>query len=424
MANNKKVFTIEIDGVVQSYENVCLLKDGLVDLEATLTNSGFGQSLSAIFGSMEGLSTVLKGFAVGVESLAENAGEIEALTKNVEALRNSLVEEAAMERRLSRQREADWERMSAVYETMMEATSQYRACISETFGLLSDVYAEDAENYRAEAEKVKASINEIDQRLAESTGRKKALLDEEKTASDGRAMVVQEQLAREMESNQQLAQQKAELAKEEERLRKEAETREKRSKRLEIVNGIVTATADVAMGVSKALSMGLLGIPIAALIAAQGAIQVALIKKQLDKVNMEDGGLLHGKRHAQGGMRIEGTNIEVEGDEFVVNRISTRKNLGLIDYINQSRSQLSPADIEAYYARSGQLPAAGRRVKSMYEEGGRLTNLNVVGNTASPAVEDRLLEAIERINFRPVVSVVDITNAQRSVAQVKDMAGA
>jgi hypothetical protein len=193
---------------------------------------------------------------------------------------------------------------------------------------------------------------------------------------------------------------------------------------LEIVQGIVTATADVAIGVSKALSMGLLGIPVAAVIAAQGAIQIALIKKQLDKINMEDGGLLRGKRHAQGGMRIEGTNIEVEGDEYVVNRISTRKNLGLIDYINKSRRELSPADINLYYARSGGQPLNNAPLNNLYENGGQLINMDVAGSLSSSSGDDRLLEAIGRIRFNPVVSVVDIINAQQTVTQMKELAGA
>jgi hypothetical protein len=263
----------------------------------------------------------------------------------------------------------------------------------------------------------------VDDSLEASTERRKSLQDEEKTASGGHALAIREQLVREMETHRELSRQKTELAKEEERLRKEAEARNKKAKRLEIVNGAIAATADVAIGVSKALSMGLLGIPIAAVIAAQGAIQVALIKSQLGKINMADGGLLRGKPHALGGMRIEGTNIEVEGNEYVINRVSTQKNLGLIDYINNSRRELSPADIGAYYSRSGKQPVLRTSLDTFYENGGQLTNMETVGSLSATANDDRLLQALNRINFNPVVSVVDITNAQQSVAYVKELAG-
>ena len=48
-----------------------------------------------------------------------------------------------------------------------------------------------------------------------------------------------------------------------------------------------------------------------------------------------NGGLLNGPSHAQGGMPIVGSNIEVEGGEFVVNKESTRKNIGLLNAVNK-----------------------------------------------------------------------------------------
>lgn len=46
------------------------------------------------------------------------------------------------------------------------------------------------------------------------------------------------------------------------------------------------------------------------------------------------GGLLNGPSHLQGGMPIVGSNIEVEGGEYVVNKNATQKNLGLLNSIN------------------------------------------------------------------------------------------
>lgn len=293
------------------------------------------------------------------------------------------------------------------------ATTQYQGFLTAS-----------SELYKAEAAKITTSIAEIDAKLKESNDKQKALNEEAKTASGGRAIVIEEQLARETAASEELTKQKTEEEKEKSRLTTEAEKREKRAKRLAIISTIPKAVADIAAGISKALSMGLLGIPIAALIAVQGAVQVATIKKQLDKINLEDGGLLRGKRHSQGGMRIEGSNIEVEGDEFVVNRVSTRKNLGLIEYINTQRKELSPADLTTFFARNGQASTVQQHtIKHMYEQGGQLTNLEVIDSTTAPD-NNKILEAISRINFQPVVSVVDIVNTQNSITQVKDIAGA
>ena len=48
-----------------------------------------------------------------------------------------------------------------------------------------------------------------------------------------------------------------------------------------------------------------------------------------------NGGLLSGPSHARGGMPILGSNIEVEGGEFVVNKKSAAKNIGILSAINQ-----------------------------------------------------------------------------------------
>lgn len=95
---------------------------------------------------------------------------------------------------------------------------------------------------------------------------------------------------------------------------------------------------NTALAVTKALAAGpIIGQILAGIAAAAGAIQTGIIARQLSK--LEDGGLLRGKPHSQGGMRIEGSNIEVEGDEFVVNRVSTRKNLGLNLHLLSNGSQ-------------------------------------------------------------------------------------
>lgn len=47
-----------------------------------------------------------------------------------------------------------------------------------------------------------------------------------------------------------------------------------------------------------------------------------------------NGGIIRGISHAQGGMPILGSNIEVEGGEYVVNKKATRENLPLLEKIN------------------------------------------------------------------------------------------
>lgn len=271
--------------------------------------------------------------------------------------------------------------------------------------------------------KTSAQYTEIVAKHKESQEKIESLNQEAASASGGRAIVVQEQLARQMEANQALADQEEELKKKKENLEEEKAKKEKLLKKVDLGQKLIEGIANTALAVTKALAAGpIIGQILAGIAAAAGAIQTGIIARQLSK--LEDGGLLRGKRHSQGGMRIEGSNIEVEGDEFVVNRVSTRKNLGLIEYINTQRRELSPADLTTFFARNGQGSTVQQHtIKHMYEQGGQLTNLEVIDSTTAPD-NNKILEAISRINFQPVVSVVDIANTQSSITQVKDIAGA
>ena len=70
----------------------------------------------------------------------------------------------------------------------------------------------------------------------------------------------------------------------------------------------------------------------AGITAATTAAQIATISAQ----KFARGGELHGASHAQGGIqgRIQGHNIELEGDEVVINKRSSRKYRSLLSYIN------------------------------------------------------------------------------------------
>ncbi len=321
--------------------------------------------------------------------------------------------------------EMQWGGMAKTADLIKDMTDKYMKYATGSIDTLKGLFNANNELYAAQAAEIKKEITEVDAKLKESSEKKKALLAEEKTATGGRLVVIQEQLAREMEANEELSKQKKELADKEKKLSDEAKKQQKRSQRLAVFNQIITSTANIAKGISTELAKGIWGIPTAAIIAAQGAIQIATIKKQYEKINMEDGGLLRGKRHSMGGMRIEGSNIEVEGGEFVVNRKSTSKNLGLIDFINTQRKELTPDDIKAFYNRAGKdtVTVNHQIMRTMYEDGGMLTNLSAMEEASVQSANVKILDAIGNINFRPVVSVVDIVNAQNSIVQVKDIAG-
>ncbi|GAB6007499.1 hypothetical protein [Dysgonomonas reticulitermitis] len=201
--------------------------------------------------------------------------------------------------------------------------------------------------------------------------------------------------------------------------KKEAEQEkiDKLNRKVALMKNIADSTASVAQGVTKTLGAYPFpfNIALAAIVGAAGAVQIGIMTKQLAK--FADGGLLRGKRHAQGGMRIEGTNMEVEGGEYVVNRESTSKNLRLVRYINSERRELKPADLDSFFARSsrGFEPAFSR----MMQNGGQLPIAEPTANIDN----ETLVQAIQSIRIEPRVAVSDIYRVQDSMVSVDGWAG-
>ena len=59
------------------------------------------------------------------------------------------------------------------------------------------------------------------------------------------------------------------------------------------------------------------------------------------RIPLASGGYLEGKSHIEGGMPILGSNISVEGGEFVINKEATKRNLPLLNEINNGNFQMS-----------------------------------------------------------------------------------
>lgn len=214
----------------------------------------------------------------------------------------------------------------------------------------------------------------------------------------------------------------AEQAELDAKIQKEEEKKakvERIKKKAEFVVGIAEAISNVAKGAANALGYGpFIGPVLAAMVAASGAVQVGIMTQQLKY--MEDGGLLNGKRHSQGGMRILGSNIEVEGGEYVVNRESTSKNLGLINYINSQRKELKPADLHSFFGQASSIPTftPPSFVREM-ENGGRIPSFEPNIDISN----SELLAGIQQIKIEPRVSVTDINTVHDNMVKVDEWVG-
>ncbi|MDH6309338.1 ElaB/YqjD/DUF883 family membrane-anchored ribosome-binding protein [Dysgonomonas sp. PFB1-18] len=308
------------------------------------------------------------------------------------------------------------DKWKGIHETLQKHVDAIMTGVNAIFSGMNSILSNELEEAKEKYDAITEKYDEVVEQREESSSRLNELEEQAKNARGGRSLILQEQIDHEMAKNKQLAQQESQLAKEKEKSEKEVAKKEKQTKKSEISQQIIQGVSNTALGVTKAWSLGpIIGPIMAALVGAAGAIQVAVMSKQLAK--LEDGGLLNGKRHSQGGMRIEGTNIEVEGGEYVVNRESTSKNLGLVRYINSQRRELKPNDLNGFFSKPWQ--SYEPPFRKHFEAGGELPAIT----SPSTLNNEMLVDAIKAIKIEPKVAVTDILRVQDEMTQVDGWSG-
>ena len=252
-------------------------------------------------------------------------------------------------------------------------------------------------------EKYADKIDDIEGELSESRGdRRQFLID---------------QLNAEMEAER-------ESLKQQQMIEKQQEALEEKKKKLEYDNEMrkweqskLTAAINAALAISNAAvnSWPIPAVPMITLATAVGAAQVAAVLANKPRKYAE-GGLLEGKSHAQGGIRAGG--VELEGNEYIVNKKTTMQNLPLMDFINSKKKRLDIDDMIEFYS-SGIKKNVSIPNKTKFADGGQLPTLR-----SDIDLEGNVLRAIEQYNNRNiVVSVVDIMNKSDEVKNVQVLAG-
>lgn len=283
-----------------------------------------------------------------------------------------------------------------------EAASMAISSVTETLNMGLEM---QIESLNEQLESVTERYEEVTKLREESAGRVEELEQRLRDATGGTAEALKEQLQSEMHSRAELEREEARFAKEKEKREAEIAKKEKQMKRNTLLSNIAQATANTAQAVTQALATIIwpLNLAIASLVGVMGAAQVGLMTKQLTK--MEDGGLITGPSHENGGARIQGTNIEVEGGEYVINKDSTAANTRLLNFINNTRSAVSAADLVGVIPNETSTPV-------------------FINNGDNNALDyEALAEAMTNVHLSPTVAVTDIIDAQDTVITVRDLAG-
>lgn len=315
---------------------------------------------------------------------------------------------------------------------VMESINSYSSVLSGMFDSISEMYTRqlDAEQAKldkqqelldAELEMIEENLQKQEEVTQEHNDKVNSIEDELKSARGDRRQALIDQLAAErkaqeqsIEKEKQLTEEKKKQAQKQEQLKKQQDALEKKRRQQEKRASIVQATINTFAAVSNALAVQpwFVGLALSGVALGLGMANVAQIASQ----QYANGGLLNGKRHSQGGMKIQGTNMEVEGGEYVTNRASTNANLPLLEYINSNRRTLTKDDLIKFYD-NGKTTLINRPMQTKFEEGGQLPQLSVdvksLMNNAQAQQDDRPL----------VVSVVDIVNQTENLRQVRVLAG-
>ena len=266
-----------------------------------------------------------------------------------------------------------------------------------------DKYEEKLQEQREITQQHASEVDSIEQELANARGaRREHLIDK---------------------LNAEMAAQRASLAQEKkmekEKKKMEEDKKKLEEKRFEEQKKVQTAQAIMsgALAVTNALAVQpfWVGIAMAAMAAAATAVQIATIQSQ----KYASGGVIEGKSHAQGGVKVLGGRAEVEGGEYITNKVTTSKNVDLLEYINSKKKRINLEDLIEFYGVGSPVKKNIQTVRTKFADGGVVPTLR-----NDITINDRLLTAFEDYSNRPtVVSVVDIIDRTKTVNDVKVMAG-
>lgn len=298
-------------------------------------------------------------------------------------------------------------------QTVMQALADYQDYQfekeQEMLDRENEMLEEKLDKQQEIVEEHKNNIESIEDELATSRGdRRQHLID---------------QLNAEMEAQRRAQKEEENIQKKKDANEKKQEALEKKRKQAEYKRNLLSILVSTAMATANGLATKPfvpVGIAMGALATTLGMVQYALAAKAKPyaKGGQLDGGQVVGNRHRDGGVKVLGGRAEIEGGEFITNRISTQMNAPLLEFINSKKKKIDVSDLMEFYS-SGSVKRSIAKVKTKFEDGGYLPTLpNALD------VRDQLQNVIINQDNRPIyVSVVDINNKQEDVRRVQTLAG-
>lgn len=275
--------------------------------------------------------------------------------------------------------------------------------LEDTFSMLAEMAVEEAQEALDEVNELLDAAHE---KTEASRERMTELENAMSNASGSRLEELKQQQAEEVQMMLERDAEEKRLEKEKEKREKELEKKQKQQRKTELQFQLINAITSNALAVVKALTAGpIIGPILAGIIGAMGAVQIAVITKQLTK--LADGGLLEGASHSNGGIKVGNTGIEVEGGEYVVNKRSTAKYLPLLQALNEEGAK--------HKTRANQI--------GKFADGGQLNYQRIDDDFQQMSQTATLQRAIQSIDMHPVVEVVEVAKGLNNLSAVRESAG-
>ena len=328
--------------------------------------------------------------------------------------------------------------VNTVAASVLNVINGYMSAFNDIWSMVSDLRSNELEYEEERLERQQEILDEELEQIEDAYAKQEEATQEHKdkinsiegelsTARGDRRQALIDQLAKEREAelkslqNEQDIQKKKQAnEKKQQALEKQQQALDKKRWQQDKQNKIVQATINTFTAVSNALAVQpwFVGLALSAVALSLGLANVAKISSQQ---YMAEGGLLQGKSHAQGGIPVGNTGIVVEGQEFVTNKVTTRHNLPLLEYINSQRRPITKEDLVNFYDDKKGRSLVSRNVTGKYADGGQL---QLQQNPLNNADLRRLINyQQEEDNRQIVVSVVDIVNAMDDLREVQALSG-
>ena len=323
-----------------------------------------------------------------------------------------------------------------VAQNIADTVTMYMSQLYEVFQMFDDIMQQKYDNEQSELdhqqemldqendnlEKYYQKAQEITQKYSDNIN---GIEDELKNARGERRQFLIDQLAQQkeaqlgaLENENEIQRQREANEKKQEALKKKQDELDRKRRKQQKLANIATAVMSTAVAVTNALALQpfWVGIAMAAVAAAMGAVQIATISAQ--KIYAK-GGVIDGPSHKQGGVKIKTKDgvSEVEGKEFITNKETTQKNLPLMYYINSQRKQLTKDDLDSFFdGKTRKISPKAGQMK--FADGGQMPEMQDFD------LKKMIPQQQEEEPKTYQVQVVDIINAIDNVETVKTLAGA